>query len=194
MTAPTPPAADPTSTQDGQPETKTFTQADVNRIVGERTARERDKYADYDDLKAKATQFDTIEAQNATELEKAVKQADTAARADVSAKTNLRLVRAEARAVAASMHFHDPADAAVLLGPNLGGVKVNDDGDVDETAVKALVEQLAKDKPHLVKTDPGKPQPLPGQGQNQSHSASGREQGLAEARKRFGDHTKTPQS
>ena len=33
---------------------QTFTQADVDRIVRERVKRERDKYADYDELKAKA--------------------------------------------------------------------------------------------------------------------------------------------
>lgn len=33
---------------------KTFTQEELDRIVGERVRRERDKYADYEELKSKA--------------------------------------------------------------------------------------------------------------------------------------------
>lgn len=171
-----PPAPTPTS----------FTQEDVNRIVAERLTREGKKYEGFDDLKAKATKFDEIEAQNATELDKAIKKADADARADMSTKTNTRLVRAEVKAAASAAGFHDPADAAVLLHGKFGEVKVTDDGDVDEAAVKALVEELAKSKPHLVKTDNGRPTPLPGQGQHQKPPSSGREQGLAEAARRFG--------
>ncbi len=40
---------------------KTFSQADVDRIVGERVQRERAKYADYDELKAKAGEATTLE-------------------------------------------------------------------------------------------------------------------------------------
>ncbi len=41
----------------GAPE-KTFTQGEMDAIIGERLAREREKYADYDILKAKAAKFD----------------------------------------------------------------------------------------------------------------------------------------
>lgn len=48
-----------------QEQEQTFTQADVDRIVAERLKREREttkaKYADYDDLKAKAGQAQTAE-------------------------------------------------------------------------------------------------------------------------------------
>lgn len=39
----------------------TFTQADVDRIVSERVKREQAKYADYDDLKARADGAKTVE-------------------------------------------------------------------------------------------------------------------------------------
>lgn len=45
---------------------KTLSQADVDRIVKERLARERQKYADYDDLKVKAEAADSSK----TDLEK----------------------------------------------------------------------------------------------------------------------------
>lgn len=45
-----------------QPE-QTFTQADVDRIVRERIKRERERYADYDDLKVKAEGAKSVEQQ-----------------------------------------------------------------------------------------------------------------------------------
>ena len=42
---------------------RTFTQDEVNAIVAERLSRERAKYADYNDLKAKADQCDAVQAQ-----------------------------------------------------------------------------------------------------------------------------------
>lgn len=46
-----------------QQQEQTFTQADVDRIVRERVQRERSKFADYDDLKAKAEGAKTVEQQ-----------------------------------------------------------------------------------------------------------------------------------
>ena len=50
---------------------KTFTQDELNAIVSDRLKRESAKFADYEDLKAKAAKFDEYEAANKTELEKA---------------------------------------------------------------------------------------------------------------------------
>lgn len=50
------------------------TQADLDRIVGDRLARERKKYADYNDLKAKAEKLDELEDANQSELDKVRKQ------------------------------------------------------------------------------------------------------------------------
>ena len=52
---PTTPAAE------GQQPERTFTQAEMNAIISDRLSRERSKYADYDDLKAKAQQFDAAQ-------------------------------------------------------------------------------------------------------------------------------------
>lgn len=46
---------------EGEKQEQTFTQADVDRIVRERVKRERDKFSDYDDLKAKAGEAATAE-------------------------------------------------------------------------------------------------------------------------------------
>lgn len=168
-------------------EPKAFTQDQVNAILAEEKRKTLAKFEGYDDLKAKADRFDQIEAQNATDLEKAVKKAAEEARADMSATTNNRLVRAEVKAAAAAAGFHNPAVAAVQLAEKFAGVKVSDTGDVDEAAVKALVEQLAKDEPYLVKTDTGRPQPLLGQGHHQQPVNDGKARAQEQLKKRFPD-------
>ena len=59
--------------QQDQEKAATFTQADVDRIVKERVQRERAKFADYDDLKDKASQAKTAE-ERLTDLEKQLEQ------------------------------------------------------------------------------------------------------------------------
>lgn len=54
---------------------KTFTQAEVDAIVGDRLKRDRQKYADYDALKEKANKFDQMEEASKSELQKAMEQA-----------------------------------------------------------------------------------------------------------------------
>lgn len=49
---------------------KTFTQAELDKIVGERLSRERAKYEGFDELKAKAAKFDEMEEANKSELQK----------------------------------------------------------------------------------------------------------------------------
>lgn len=54
---------------------RTFTQAEVDTIVSERLKRDRQKFADYDELKEKAGKYDEMEEANKSELQKAVEQA-----------------------------------------------------------------------------------------------------------------------
>lgn len=61
------------------------TQEEFNRIINERVKREREKYADYGDLKAKASKLDEIEKANQSELERAQQEA-AAARAELEAE------------------------------------------------------------------------------------------------------------
>jgi hypothetical protein len=56
------------------------TQADLDRIISERLGRERAKFADYDDVKAKAAEFDKIAEGQKTEAQKAAERADKAER------------------------------------------------------------------------------------------------------------------
>jgi len=64
-------ADDPDNTPDPDKGERSFTQADVDRIVQSRLAEEKKRHADYDELKAKAQKLDEQEAANQSELEKA---------------------------------------------------------------------------------------------------------------------------
>lgn len=50
---------------------KTFTQAEVDAIIGDRLAREKAKYSDYEDLKTKAEEYDRQQEASKSELQKA---------------------------------------------------------------------------------------------------------------------------
>ena len=77
----TPPSGDP------KPGEATFTQADVDRIVKERAERlAKQRYPDYDDLKAKAGESQTLE-QRIADMETRTQKAEAAAlRASVAAE------------------------------------------------------------------------------------------------------------
>ena len=61
----------------GEQQERTFTQAELDRIVTERVRRESAKFSDYEEIKAKAAKFDEAEEANKTELQKATERADS---------------------------------------------------------------------------------------------------------------------
>ena len=65
-----------TQENNAEGQTRTFTQDEVNAIVGKRLAEEKGKYSDYDEIKAKAAKFDEAEEANKSELQKAVERAN----------------------------------------------------------------------------------------------------------------------
>lgn len=82
-----------------QQEPKTFTQEEVNELMGRTRREERGKYADYEDLKAKAAEYDEAQEAAKTELERANERAAKAeaeaqqlreqkARGDLAAKVS----------------------------------------------------------------------------------------------------------
>lgn len=69
-----------TTSDGGDGFTPIESQEDLNRVIADRISRERSKYSDYDDLKAKADRLDEIEAANKSEIEKANDKAAAAQR------------------------------------------------------------------------------------------------------------------
>lgn len=57
---------------------QTFTQEQVNTMLAEQKRKHGEKYADYDDLKAKAGKFDELEEQSKTDLQKMTERAEAA--------------------------------------------------------------------------------------------------------------------
>lgn len=56
--------------QEAEDKGKTLSQAEVDKIVADRVARERKKFADYEDLKKKASEYDKLQESQKTELQK----------------------------------------------------------------------------------------------------------------------------
>lgn len=76
----------PDQQAEGGKQEQAFTQADVDRIVRERVQRERAKYADYDDLKVKAGEKQTVDQQLAELREQLTATKTEATRASVAAR------------------------------------------------------------------------------------------------------------
>lgn len=111
--------------QDAEDKGKTLTQSEVDKIVADRIARERKKFADYDDLKKAAARLKQIEDANKSELEK-IKERETALAVELQ-----RYKVAEVRRAAASAAGLDPEFAEFITA-------------ADEDEAKAQAEKLAE--------------------------------------------------
>ena len=161
----------PQGAQDGsQPPAYTppATQADFDRAVESRLARERQKLAgeyggDVASVKAQLADYEKYKESQKTETEKAIDEAKKGTAAETAQRFLSKLVGSEVKALAASLGFNDPADALAVIDQAKLPVK-DDEPDTDE--LKKLVEKLATDKPYLLKA--GKPtprtRPKPGEG------------------------------
>lgn len=145
-------------------------QVELDRVLGERLARERAKYADYNDLKTKAGEYDKAIEAARTDQEKAVEAAKNEGRTEALTAANTRLLSAEARALAAEAKFASPALAVRAL--DLTDVKVNDDGSVDADAIKTKLKELA-DTGAFVLENGEKPKPKPDKAQGGTTKTTG---------------------
>lgn len=156
----------PSGDQGGKPdEGKTFTQADVERIIAGRLQ----KYADYDDVKK---QLEEIQAANQTESEKAVKAAKDEGRKEARIEAGEQVALEVFNGAAGRRNpEYDTAPALELLSLRKF---VKDDGSVDRDAIKAAVERLVPEKQEAKpapsfgggprKSDTGKSDVKPGMG------------------------------
>jgi hypothetical protein len=118
-----------------QPKT-TFTQADVERIVKQRLERERSKYADYGDLKAKAAQAKTVEQQ----LEELRTQLGDRDKRDLERNGRLAVAQLNTRLAEAGIKGEDVAGLVKRLSP----ADLLVDGEPDDKAIAELAESLVK--------------------------------------------------
>lgn len=143
------PQAD-TAAADGE---RAFSQADVDRIVHDRLWRERQKFADYDDLKQKASRLDEIEEHSKTELQKALERAERAEQDRLALEQRAREAALRSAIVAEAAkpgrNVADPEAAVTFLtGPNADLLVVGDDG--TPTNIADAMDALLANKPYLV--------------------------------------------
>ena len=115
----------------GKQEAKTervFTQAEMDAIIGDRLNRERSKYADYDDLKAKAAKLDELEEAGKTELEKT-------SEALAAVTKELEQLKAERERAALVAQVADETGVPQAVVASLNGA--------DADALKAQAEAIA---------------------------------------------------
>lgn len=102
-------------------------QAELDRIIADRLARERSKFADYNDLKAKAARADELEQQHKSETERAIDAAKEEGRAEVrTVLANERVRSAFDRALAGRV-----PDTSALLDLDRSQFVKGDSADVD---------------------------------------------------------------
>ncbi|OMD07790.1 phage scaffolding protein [Paenibacillus odorifer] len=153
---------------EGDSETdKTFTQADIDRIVADRLARDRKGREDYDDIKTKLTALEQADADRAkaemsaterleTEKADALKRAQEAEERNASVLTeaNKRLITAEFKTTARDANIPTDRLAAALKLADIGVVTVDDDGNVSGLA--DVITTLLAEHPYLANTEGGK--------------------------------------
>jgi hypothetical protein len=126
---------------------RTFSQADVDRIVQERLARAKTTPpADYEDLKQKAAKLDEIEKANQTELERAQARAAELEQREQRAKQTL--IEAAVLAEGTRQQAIKPEHLHRLI--DLNEVTVGDDGRV--TGVSEAVKAFLDTNPEYVGT------------------------------------------
>lgn len=141
------PTPDPTPAPDPAPDPgRTFSQADLDKIVQDRLARERQKYDGFDDLKKKAEEFDKLQEAQKTELQKAQDRAAQLER-DAAAATELvqrTLVNSAIVAEAAKRGIDTDIAVAMI---DRAALEFGQDG--NPTNVASAMDSLLKAKPHL---------------------------------------------
>lgn len=161
-------------------------QADLDRIIEQRLARERGKYADYDDLKARAERLDALELEMSTDLDRATRQAVDDGYSSAMAAAVPRIVRAEFKAEAKGVLSDEQLDALLEDVDLTAYADINGDPDVDR--IKAKIEKFAP--PQGTRgTNYVRPPVSFGQGNQQQSQAKPGDQGRAQAAKRFGKQT-----
>jgi hypothetical protein len=148
-----PPKGDPP--KGTPPAERTFSQADLDRIVQERVARERQKFSDYEDLKGKAAKFDEFEQAQKTELERAQERVAKAEQDAIAAQQAAQesMFRAAVVAEGAKRNVVDP-DAAVAL-IDRAAITFGDDG--TPTGVEGAFDSLLTQRPWLTGQRPSVP-------------------------------------
>jgi hypothetical protein len=125
-------------------EQRTLTQSEIDAIVEARLARERKKFADYEELKKKAEAHDAAEAEKLTEIERATKEREDALAEIAKLRQERDTEKITSALVAEAVKQGAKNTDAVLRAVDKTEVTVGDDGQVAgaEEAVKSLLAEI----------------------------------------------------
>ncbi|MEU4016186.1 hypothetical protein AB0E56_13085 [Microbacterium sp. NPDC028030] len=167
-------------TQDGTPPpayTPPQSQADLDRIVESRLARERQKLTaeyggDAATVKQQLEDYQKHLDSQKTDHEKALEAARAEAAGETRTKFLGRIVSSEVKLAATAAGFTDPGDVVAFLNSE----ELVKDDEPDADAITKAITKLATEKSYLLKVDT-KPtprtRPKPGQGEPTDTSNSG---------------------
>lgn len=179
------PPANGTPPQGG--EEKTFTQADLDRIVSERLAREGrkdDKAIEKLVAERLQAELDKAKLSEAERYKLEKEQAEQGAR-DATAKANARLLAAEAKVQALAAGVDPNYADDVLTLAKISGESFLTDGEPNVTAIRASIDAVLKDRPFY---KAGNQQPFGSDGGGNNTTPTGQrdklQQQIADAYKR----------
>ena len=129
------------------PADKTFTQDEVNRMMGQARRDARSQFSDYSELKSRAAKADELEQANLTEAERLeVRVTDAEKRAtDAQEQVSSAMIASEVKVRATQMGIVDPDAAFLLLNKKNVAYNVTD----GVSGVDDALAQLLEDKPYL---------------------------------------------
>lgn len=134
---------------------RTFTQEQVNALIGKKSSEIKAKYADYEDLKAKAKKYDEAQEASKSELQKATGQRDAYKKEldQLKAANSAREIRekvAKEKGIPANLLTKDTeeacsaqADAILAYAKPEGYPNVQDNGEVQHQGKRATRDQFA---------------------------------------------------
>lgn len=138
-----PPANQDPPKNDPPADDKKFTQADVDKIIGDRLKRERDGWKkELEEEKRKADM--TANEKLADELKQANEKISA-----TETKANARAITAEAKIAAQAAGIKPERITAALKLADFSDVAVGEDGEPDAKAVKSKIEALLKEYPEF---------------------------------------------
>ena len=128
-----------------------FTQADIDKAVKERLARERKKYANYAELQAAADELGKLKEAQLTDQERLQNQlAELTETLTVTKQAaQQKTLEAAIIAEAAKLNFNDPADAVALVAQ----ADISFDDNDNPVGVADAVKSLAEQRQYLIKND-----------------------------------------
>jgi hypothetical protein len=140
---------------------KTFTQADIDKVLGQRLAEERKKFADYDDVKARAKAQEEANAELAKRLEELeLKGKSAEEREKIAAEKAAKRLEAERNEITAKM---TAAEQRAEAAEKKYRTKIVDDalgGGLDKAKVlssaRASAVKLFRDEAKIELDDDGK--------------------------------------